>query len=175
MEFRTYFGTRKFVTVLSRALYWSLSWAKSIQPTLLHPSSVRSTLTLSSHLILGLSIYVFSSFLRMYCMHTFRLSHACSVTCGRENVVLINRYDLTWISLIKLCLSTLVDCGGSSWSDTFFRVPKGSRIINLWTVRIVEFIWTVSVGLCMHKKCPHMHMMLQRDTPTALSIWNPFS
>jgi hypothetical protein len=41
-NFPTFYGTRKFITVLTRAFHWSLSWARSIQ-------------SISSHLI---SLYV---------------------------------------------------------------------------------------------------------------------
>jgi hypothetical protein len=39
------YGTRRFITVFTRALHWSLSWAKSIQSIPFHPISLRSILT----------------------------------------------------------------------------------------------------------------------------------
>jgi hypothetical protein len=41
-------------TVFTRALHWSLSWAKSVQTIPPHPTSLTSILILSSHLHLGL-------------------------------------------------------------------------------------------------------------------------
>ena len=49
------FGTRRFLTVPTRALHLSLSWVNSIQSPQLPPTSWRSILILSSHLGLGLS------------------------------------------------------------------------------------------------------------------------
>jgi len=38
-KFPAFYGTRSFVTVLTRPRYWFLSWARCIQPTRSHPSS----------------------------------------------------------------------------------------------------------------------------------------
>jgi hypothetical protein len=46
----TFYATHMFITVFTRALHWSLSWARSIQSTSPHSNSLRSTLVLSTHL-----------------------------------------------------------------------------------------------------------------------------
>jgi hypothetical protein len=33
-NFSAFYGTRRFITVLTRSLHWSLSWARSIQSIL---------------------------------------------------------------------------------------------------------------------------------------------
>jgi hypothetical protein len=48
-NFPAFYGTRRFITMFIRALYWSLSWARSIQSTPSHPISLRSILILSTH------------------------------------------------------------------------------------------------------------------------------
>jgi hypothetical protein len=53
-NFPTFYGTRWFITVFTRALQWFLSWARSIQSIPPHPISLRSILILSTHLHLGL-------------------------------------------------------------------------------------------------------------------------
>jgi hypothetical protein len=53
-NFPTFYGTRRFITVFTRALHWSLSWARSTQSTPSHPIPLRSILILSTHLRLGL-------------------------------------------------------------------------------------------------------------------------
>jgi hypothetical protein len=50
-----YKGTRRFITVFTRALHWSLSWVSPIQSLPSHPISPRSILILSTHLPLGLA------------------------------------------------------------------------------------------------------------------------
>jgi hypothetical protein len=49
-----FYGTRRFNTVFTRALHWSLSWATSIQSTPSLPISLRSIWILSTQLRLGL-------------------------------------------------------------------------------------------------------------------------
>jgi hypothetical protein len=49
-----FYGTRRFITVFTRAHHRSLSWPRSIQSIPSHPISLRSILILSTHLRLGL-------------------------------------------------------------------------------------------------------------------------
>ena len=53
-KFPAFYGTRKFITILTSAHHLSLSWANSIQFPQPLPTSWRSVLILSSHLRLGL-------------------------------------------------------------------------------------------------------------------------
>jgi hypothetical protein len=47
-NFPAFYGTRRFITVFTRALHWFLSWARSIQSIPSHPISLRSILILST-------------------------------------------------------------------------------------------------------------------------------
>jgi hypothetical protein len=51
--------------VFTRALHWSISWARSIPSITYHPISLRSILILSTHLRLGLP----SGFLTFWLPH----------------------------------------------------------------------------------------------------------
>jgi hypothetical protein len=53
-NFPAFYGIRRFLTMLTGALHWSLSCARLIQSTPSHPISLRSILILSTHLHLGL-------------------------------------------------------------------------------------------------------------------------
>jgi hypothetical protein len=54
MNFPTFYETQRFITLFTRAIFWSLFWERSIKCIPPHPISLRSILILSSHLRLGL-------------------------------------------------------------------------------------------------------------------------
>lgn len=60
-KFHTFTGDVRFITMFTRASYWSMSWAKWTQFTSSHTVSLRSVLILLSHLHLGLSSGFFLS------------------------------------------------------------------------------------------------------------------
>ena len=60
-KFSAFYGTRKFITVLTSARHLSLSWANSIHSPQPLPTSSRSILVLSYHLRLGLPNGLFPS------------------------------------------------------------------------------------------------------------------
>jgi hypothetical protein len=51
-NFQTFYGTRRFIATFTRALHWSLYWARSIQSIPSHPISPRSSLILSPTYVL---------------------------------------------------------------------------------------------------------------------------
>jgi hypothetical protein len=73
-NFPAFYGTRRFITVITRAIHWSLSWAKSIQSTPSHPISQRSILISSTHLRLGLPSGLFRSGFPINILYAFLLS-----------------------------------------------------------------------------------------------------
>jgi hypothetical protein len=73
-NFPTFYGTRRFITVFTRALHWSLSWARSIQSILSHPISLRTILILSTYLRLGLPCGLFPSGFRTNILHAVLFS-----------------------------------------------------------------------------------------------------
>ena len=60
-KFPTFYGTRRFITEFRSDRHLSLSWASSIQSISPHPTSWRSVVILSSHLLLGLQGGLLSS------------------------------------------------------------------------------------------------------------------
>jgi hypothetical protein len=76
----TFYGTRKFITVLTRTLHWSISWARSIQSHPYHPRPLRSILILSTHLCLRLPSGLFPSGFPTNILYAFLFSPTRS-TC----------------------------------------------------------------------------------------------
>jgi hypothetical protein len=53
-KFPALYGTRRFITVVTTARHWFLSWARRIQSTYSRPFTLNSFLILPSHVRLGL-------------------------------------------------------------------------------------------------------------------------
>jgi hypothetical protein len=75
-----FYGTRRFIAVVTTARYWSLSWDRWIQFTPSKPISLRSILMLSSHLRLGLPSFPSLLVSGRNCLYISHLSHACYMT-----------------------------------------------------------------------------------------------
>ena len=90
-----FYGTRRFITAFTSTNRLSLSWARSIQLMSPHPTSWRSTLTLSSHLHLGLPSGLFPSGLPTKTLYV-RLLSVIHSTCRAHLIVfdLIIRIEL---------------------------------------------------------------------------------
>jgi hypothetical protein len=86
-RFPALYGTRRFITVFTRALHLYLSWARLSQSTTLNPVSERSILKLSIHLRLGLPSGLFPYGFPTSNLYTFLFSpiHA---TCPAHHILL---------------------------------------------------------------------------------------
>jgi hypothetical protein len=73
-NFPAFYGTRRFITVFTRALHWSLSRARWIQSIPPYAISLRSILISRSHLRLGLTSYLFPSGFPTNILYTFLFS-----------------------------------------------------------------------------------------------------
>jgi hypothetical protein len=73
-NFPAFYGTRRFITVFTRVLHWSLSWSRSIQSIPSHPTSLKSILILSTYLRLGLPSGLFPSYFLTNILYAFSFS-----------------------------------------------------------------------------------------------------
>jgi len=108
-KFPAFYGTRKFITSLTRARHLSLSWTSSIQCMTPHPSSWRSILILSFHQCLGLPSGFLHSGLPTKILHAPILSTILTTrSASRILLDLINR--IIFGEIIKLLVSYLSPC-----------------------------------------------------------------
>jgi hypothetical protein len=83
-SFPTFCATRGFITVFTRAIPWSLSWARSTQSITRHPVSLKSILLLSTHLRLGLPSHLFPSGFPTCPAHLILLNLIILIISGEE-------------------------------------------------------------------------------------------
>jgi hypothetical protein len=100
-KFPAFYGTRRFITVFTRARHWSLSWARCIQSTTFHPISLKSSL-ISSHLRPGLPSGLFSfGFSDQNFICVSYLSHMCCMSLP-SNPRSLTCFDENWYSTLLL-------------------------------------------------------------------------
>jgi hypothetical protein len=75
----TFYGTRRFIAVFARVLYWPLSYARWIHSIPFHLIYIRSILTLSSHLRVGLHSGLFSAHFPAEILRAFTFSPMCAI------------------------------------------------------------------------------------------------
>ena len=114
-KFPAFYGTRKFITVLTSALHLSLSWANSIRSPQPPHTSWRFILILSSHLRLGLSNGLFPSGFPTRTLCT-PIPSPIRATCT-AHLILLDCPHKTWSKIIILHTFMLV----------FFGYQKGRK------------------------------------------------
>jgi len=100
-----FYGTRRFITVVISARHLSLSWARSIQSILPHPTSLRSILTLSFHLRLGLPSGLFRSGFPTKTLYTPLLSPTHATCPAHFSSRFYHPNNMGWeVQIIKLLI-----------------------------------------------------------------------
>jgi hypothetical protein len=120
-NFPAFYGTQRFITEFTRALHWSLSWAKPTEAILPHTLSSKSTLTLSNHLHFGLSSGLFSPGFLTSSLYAFLFSsvcatwHACLILL--DLIILVRPDEVTNFFIMHLSLTSYHFI--SPWSKFF--------------------------------------------------------
>ena len=102
-KFPAFHGTRRFITALTSICHLSLFWANPIQSIYPHPTSWRSILILSTHLLLGLPSgllpyvmkirYIFLRRISYCVLYKYQLENKCSfikISCLYANSQVIS-------------------------------------------------------------------------------------
>jgi hypothetical protein len=116
-NFPEFCRTPRFITVFTRALDWSLSWARSIQSIPSHPVYLRSILILSTHLRLRLPSGLFPPRFLTNILYAFLFS-PIRATCPAHlilldllNLIMFGEENKLWtwhnVSLLLLLLLLL--------------------------------------------------------------------
>jgi hypothetical protein len=108
------YETRRFITVFTRALHWSLFSPRSIQSIPSHPIALRSILILSTHLRLGPPSGLFPSVFPTNILYAFRFSFI-RAACLLDSIILIILIPVfyvkyNWGSVIWLYQLTKLFC-----------------------------------------------------------------
>jgi hypothetical protein len=93
-KFAAYYGTSLFIAVFTRALHWCLSWSRSIESTLAHPSS-RFNLILFTHLCVGLPNGLFPSGFPTNNLHLVFSTYSYYIPCP-SHPPWLHYYNCTW-------------------------------------------------------------------------------
>jgi hypothetical protein len=126
--------------VFTRALHWSLSWARSIQSTPLHPISLRSILILFNHLHVGLPSGLFSSRSHTNILYAFLSPHSCYMPCP-SHPHWLDHSNYTWrrVQVMKLLIMQ------------FRQPPFTSSLFDPNTVLSTLFSNTLSLCTSIHQ------------------------
>jgi hypothetical protein len=137
-NFPTFYGTWRFISMFTRALHWSQSWYTSIQSIPSHLNSLRSILTLSTHLHLGLPSGLFPSDFPTNTLYPFRCYPICA-TCPAH------------LTLLDLIILTILGKKYKLWSSSFCSPFQPPIISSLSLIQIF------SSTHCFQTPSPMLH------------------
>jgi hypothetical protein len=154
-KFSAFYGTRRFITVFTRALHWSLSWARSIQFTPSHYIYLRSILILSTHLRLGLPSGLLPSGFPTNILYAFLFS-PIRATCPDHLILCLSKPTEAGAKLSWACCCWFL----GFWRWRGYVSPNFWALSELHSVTLLNiimthkgnhYIYTVYGQLYMHK------------------------
>jgi hypothetical protein len=134
--FPTFYETQKFITVFTRALHWSLPWAKIIQSITPYPISLRSIFIFYSQLRLGLPSGLFPSTTRTMHLQASVISWVKGEMRSRETSLF--REVLTFRLFEDNLLPKMF--GNIEWKIYWIVFLNLKVPLRLWRISCVRFI-----------------------------------
>jgi hypothetical protein len=142
-----FYGSRRFITAFTRALHWSLFWARPIQATPPNPISPRTISILSIHLRLGLPSDIFPSGFPTNNLHArFSSLHECYMhrpphlswldhsNYIRQKAQITKLLVTVSFALTVLCILVFTFLSNSVWIEWQQALPEFKHIlISTWT------------------------------------------
>ena len=159
-KFPAFHGNRRFITALTSVRHMSLSRASSNQSIYPHPTSWRSMLILSTHLLLGLPSGLFPSGFLTKTLYT-SLTSPIRATCP-SHLILLDFITRT-IYYIHTRLSNRYD-GRSQWPRGLRR-SAAARLLELW-VWIPRGAWMFVCCVLSERKVSATSWSLVQRSPT---------
>jgi hypothetical protein len=161
-KFQAFYGTQRFITVFTRPVHRSVSWARSIQYISPHLTSLRSILVITQLSLKNLLYTDFSHSIHQVSLRLLQLPSTqhflCIVFSWKTTATcfgsVMNHLQVIYIwSLQKLLCLQRISCfrfNIFSWYTVFYRsslVTLTAHAIGCWTIVWKPNVMTILLGL----------------------------
>jgi hypothetical protein len=149
-NFPTLYGPWRFITVFTRAIHWSLSWARRIQSIPPHPTSLRSILILSCHLHLVLISLLPSGIPPELYMHSSSSSSLCVLHVLPSHPPCLDHSNYIWrkVQVMKLLIKQFsptshqfIPLQSRTQNTAYGFCKKHFSICNDMQLKMKSYIW----------------------------------
>jgi hypothetical protein len=138
---RTAHGTRRFITVFTKAYHQSMFWARWTQRTTSHTISLKSVSILSSHVLLGFQVGLCPSDFPTKILSTLLIPPSCHMTPPSHPPWFDRPNIWRLVQITKLCIMQL-----SLVSSVFLPLRSEYSQTSSFCYYFLSFFWTLSIS-----------------------------